>query len=605
MRNADGTYRYTPAANFNGADSFTYSVSDGDLASKVATVRINVTPVNDVPLFTSTPPATLMLGANAPVGGDSVFQVAGNTGNTLTAFKLTGRNGGFANEVGYYRVDDATGRIGTLRPGDVGYAMAALSSSRAVPLFGAAAATGASLSANLSAGQFVGYYLIQNAGLAKWQSDNSANALGKSPLAFFSFQAANPDRFDHLQASFDNLGLLTLGWEDRTDGGDRIYNDSVFTASGFKPATAPPVTTFSYDADATDVDGDTLRYSLVAAPVGASINSQTGQVSWSTAVAGNYSFSVGAADGKGGVATQAFTLTVKGAGLAPVAKSDNARLDEDSTVRIDVLANDTDADGDALTANVVSGPLHGKLARNDDGSFSYTPDRDWFGTDRFTYQANDGTSSSNVATVVLIVRAVNDAPVAKSASYTLQQDGRIVIDLRGLVSDVDGDALSLGVANPANGTLTKNADGTYTYAANKGYVGADSFTYTASDGRLVSAGTISLVVQASPTSAAVAPASRSASVIVISSASNASGGTVGSPEIRYAVINSGTPQGVLTPADGRGPLTINLKAGADKQALALADVPCRDHSWLSELLRTNKDEERADLASKTGLRVKL
>lgn len=73
-------------------------------------------------------------------------------------------------------------------------------------------------------------------------------------------------------------------------------------------AARPPC---SYTAQASDVDGDTLSYSLSQAPSGASINSQTGVLTWSTTAPGNYNFTISVSDGKGGVALQVFTLLVK------------------------------------------------------------------------------------------------------------------------------------------------------------------------------------------------------------------------------------------------------------------------------------------------------
>ncbi len=66
-----------------------------------------------------------------------------------------------------------------------------------------------------------------------------------------------------------------------------------------------------------------------------------------------------------------------------------------------VLGNDSDVDGDSLTAVLVSGPAHGTLTLNADGSFTYTPDANYHGSDSFTYKANDGSLDSNVATVSL------------------------------------------------------------------------------------------------------------------------------------------------------------------------------------------------------------
>ena len=83
-----------------------------------------------------------------------------------------------------------------------------------------------------------------------------------------------------------------------------------------------------------------------------------------------------------------------------------------------------------LTAILVSGPAHGTLTLNADGSFSYTPDANFNGADSFTYKANDGTADSNVATVTSPSPPVNDAPVAANDSYTTSEDTPL-IDRRG------------------------------------------------------------------------------------------------------------------------------------------------------------------------------
>jgi uncharacterized repeat protein (TIGR01451 family) len=102
----------------------------------------------------------------------------------------------------------------------------------------------------------------------------------------------------------------------------------------------------------------------------------------------------------------AVALTTVG-NVAPVAVDDaysmveNAILNEPAITG--VLANDTDADGDPLTAVLAGGPTHGALTLNADGSFIYTPDADYFGSDTFTYMANDGIADSNVATVTITI----------------------------------------------------------------------------------------------------------------------------------------------------------------------------------------------------------
>ena len=87
-----------------------------------------------------------------------------------------------------------------------------------------------------------------------------------------------------------------------------------------------------------------------------------------------------------------------------------------------MLGNDTDVDSATLTAALVSGPSNGALSLNADGSFSYTPNADFNGTDSFTYLANDGALDSNTATVNITVNAVNDAPVAADDAYPVDED---------------------------------------------------------------------------------------------------------------------------------------------------------------------------------------
>jgi len=101
------------------------------------------------------------------------------------------------------------------------------------------------------------------------------------------------------------------------------------------------------------------------------------------------------------------------ANTPPEAVADTYTVTEDMPSILDVLANDSDADGDSLSAMIVDGPAHGTLDFNDDGSLTYTPDADYFGSDSFTYKANDGTNDSAVTSVGIEVLPENDAPTLK------------------------------------------------------------------------------------------------------------------------------------------------------------------------------------------------
>jgi VCBS repeat-containing protein len=186
----------------------------------------------------------------------------------------------------------------------------------------------------------------------------------------------------------------------------------------------------------------------------------------------------------------------------PTADDDATSTSEDTPHTVPapgVLQGDSDPNGDALTAVNPSTPAHGTVSLNANGSFTYTPAADFNGTDSFTYQASDGSLTSNTATVTVTVTAVNDAPTAADdGPYSVAQD--TPTSLAGLLtndSDVEGSALSAAKAsNPSNGSVTVNPDGSFDYTPNPGFTGQDTFTYVANDGALDSApATVTIDVQ--------------------------------------------------------------------------------------------------------------
>ncbi len=115
----------------------------------------------------------------------------------------------------------------------------------------------------------------------------------------------------------------------------------------------------------------------------------------------------------------------------PMATDDSTTTPADTVVTIDVLANDADPDGDALTANLTM-PVSGQATLNADSTVTYTPNAGFSGTDSFTYTANDGMVDSNVATVTVTVSAaaqVPTAPASLSATVTGVQKGNATVAL--------------------------------------------------------------------------------------------------------------------------------------------------------------------------------
>ncbi|MCA9027830.1 MAG: tandem-95 repeat protein [Planctomycetaceae bacterium] len=208
---------------------------------------------------------------------------------------------------------------------------------------------------------------------------------------------------------------------------------------------------------------------------------------------GSDSFTYKLSDGLEESEVATVSITVNSVNDPPVAADDAFSTDEDTPLTGDVLADngngpDSDVDGDDLTASVVTGPSHGELSLNEDGTFTYTPDENYFGSDSFTYVINDGQADGNVATVSITVNSVNDDPVAEIDAFATNEDTPLVVNAADVVLandvDVDGDPLTVSVkTGPTNGTLMLNDDGSFTYTPNTDFSGMDSFTYLVSDGQ--------------------------------------------------------------------------------------------------------------------------
>ena len=270
-----------------------------------------------------------------------------------------------------------------------------------------------------------------------------------------------------------------------------------FTGANQAPSAVDDLAATSEDVAATiavlgndsDADGDALTLASVSSPAhGTATANADGTIGYTPAAnySGADSFSYTISDGQGGSATAAISVTVADVNDPPVAAADTAVTSEDTPIAIAVLANDSDGDSATLTPIVDSGPANGSATVEADGSITYAPAANFNGADSFTYKVSDGAAESGVVTVTITVAAVNDAPVAGAESYSLDEDGSLVVGEPGVLGndgDADGDTLSAGVAtDPAHGSLTLNADGTFSYTPDANYHGADSFTYRANDG---------------------------------------------------------------------------------------------------------------------------
>jgi VCBS repeat-containing protein len=291
--------------------------------------------------------------------------------------------------------------------------------------------------------------------------------------------------------SAPDMGAVESGSGGSTNRAPAAANDAYSTNTNTALTMAAP----GVLSNDTDADGNSLTASKVSNPAHGTLTlNSNGSFTFTptTGYTGTDTFTYYANDGQVNSNTATVTITINAAAVnnAPVAVNDTYTTNEDTALNVaaaGVLSNDTDADGNTLTAAKVTDPSHGTLTLNSNGSFTYTPTANYNGTDTFTYRANDGQANSNTATVTITITAANDVPVAANDAYTTNEDTTLTIAAAGVLSndtDADGNTLTaVKVANPSHGTVTLNSNGSFTYTPTTDYNGTDTFTYRANDGQ--------------------------------------------------------------------------------------------------------------------------
>ena len=380
-QNGFGAFVYTPNANFNGTDSFTYTITDG-AETDTATVTVTVNPGN-----------------SAPVGGNDFATTDARTPLFLFAEDL------LAND----------------SDPDQGASLRILNVDET-------SALGASVG-------FDGNQIV---------FDPTIGAAGQTPIDFLTLDEGETfiDTFSYIVA--DEFGETAPVTVTITGAG---FNDP---ATVIVPDIVVDVAEDSRDnpidgLQILDVDSESLRVTINASStvtlgvtdgldftVGdgfddetmsffgtlADINAALSTLTYSPSpdVFGNGSIEIIADDGSGPPVRGTVNIGIAGINDAPKAVADAYSVDEDGTLVVaaanGLLANDTDIDDVAIQVltTPASGPSNGTLSLGTDGSFTYTPDADFFGTDSFTYTLTDGRLT-DTATVTLTVNPVNDAPV--------------------------------------------------------------------------------------------------------------------------------------------------------------------------------------------------
>jgi hypothetical protein len=499
--NADGGFTYTPAAAFNGVDTFLYQASDGITSSTPAAVTLDVAPTGSfffdnfsrcagadplapwtVALGNYSISNGVMHGTGSTVGYTDAY-VPGNWGDCSVQARIQLPIGGWAGGI--------EGRLNPL--------------------------TGEKYTANIYPETSPGSAVV-HIQLMKFRLWTQFAELARTPLVSvgtnwhtmkLTFQG------NRIRVFFDGTQMLDVtdngqfdGRPAYTSGGigahlfgsgatfddflvtpypsGPIASNSIYSLPENNPLVVPAPGILSDDTPGV---GTNLAAVLVSGPTNGVLTlNADGSFTYvpNTNFIGTDSFTYEANDGVTNSAHAIVVLSVVPE-QPPQAFNDSYSVVQGQTLHVaapGVLANDTNIYGHPMTALLASGPGSGTLVLSNDGSFAYTSAPNFVGTDSFTYLANDGVTNSTPATVTIQVRAVQ-APVANNDFFTLPQNVTSVVPAPGVLgNDTDSNNLPLSASvssNPSYGALAMNANGSFSYTPAGNFAGIDSFTYVASD----------------------------------------------------------------------------------------------------------------------------
>ncbi|HDM8136928.1 TPA: tandem-95 repeat protein, partial [Vibrio harveyi] len=187
-------------------------------------------------------------------------------------------------------------------------------------------------------------------------------------------------------------------------------------------------------------------------------------------------------------------VTVNPVNDAPVAVNDTVSTDEDTAVTIDVLANDSDPENDTLTITAASVPAEQGTVAIVDGKLVFTPAENFNGDATISYTISDGQLTDD-ATVAVTVNPVNDAPVAVDDTVATNEDTAVTIDVLANDSDPENDTLTITAASvPAEQGTVTIVDGKLVFTPAENFNGDATISYTISDGQLTDDATVAVTV---------------------------------------------------------------------------------------------------------------
>jgi DNA/RNA endonuclease G (NUC1) len=521
-------FTYTPAADFNGSDSFTFNVNDGSHTSNTSTMSINVTEVNDAPTAvddngnatdedTQLAISATSLSSNDSAGpADEGLQTltvtnVSNSANTHGSVTLDNGTITYTPDANYHGPASFTYQVcdnGTTNgapdsqcaTATVNITVNSVNDNPVAVDDSAATDEDTSVTIDVVANDTDvdgDTRTLQSVGTASHGSVSIVSGQAQySPAANFH----GSDSFTYVVS--DGHGGEATGTVNITVNS---VNDN--PVAGDDAATTNEDMSVLVDvvANDTDVDGDTRTLHSVGTASHGSVSIVGGQAQYSPAqdFNGSDSFTYVVSDGHGGEATGTVNITVNPVNDNPVAVNDSATTNEDTPVTMNVVANDTDVDGDTRTLQSVGTASHGSVSIVS-GQAQYSPAADFNGSDSFTYVVSDGHGGTATGTVNVTVNPVNDAPVLTGVPATASVVYSTNLSFTAQATDIDlpAQALTFSLFGAPSGATINPTSGAFSWTPTAAQASNDGTTYNfnvaVSDGVATTFSPISVQVQLKP-----------------------------------------------------------------------------------------------------------